>query len=410
MIGTVAAALIGLLALVEGQAPTAQFIVTSASGPRPASSLRELRDDFSVRPGPPSPQTVAGDDLLALRRVGSTLPGDPVPPFVVLTGGERLPLGRPLAVRLEEEQLHFELAAPLRSGADRRLTLPQAAIDAIWLAYPAGVSESERGAQLRPDKPVRSRDAVVFRNGDRLEGTLKRLTSEQGVRLAHGNETTDVPLERIAFIVFNPDLQAGSRLRKRHARIVLSSGTRLRCTALALDDGQLQSRLAFGGDVSFPLAELVSLQVRLGSAVYLDELTPIEYRGTPFLDLAWPLAVQRNLRGGPLRLGSDVYDSGLTMHSRSRVSYALDGKYQTFEAQVGVDPLAGPQSAVKIGLEIDGRLLPGVDATCKAGESPLALRVEVREGKRLTLITDFGPRGDVQGHAVWADARLVKAK
>ena len=66
MIGPLAAAFFGLLVPLQGQSPTAQFVVTSASGALPAGGLRELRNDFSARLGPSPPQIVTGEDLLAL--------------------------------------------------------------------------------------------------------------------------------------------------------------------------------------------------------------------------------------------------------------------------------------------------------------------------------------------------------
>jgi hypothetical protein len=120
--------------------------------------------------------------------------------------------------------------------------------------------------------------------------------------------------------------------------------------------------------------------------------------------------VGRTLRDEALRLGTDVYDTGLAMHSRSRVEYALEGHYRTFEAVVGVDAKAGPRASVTVSVEIDGKSAPGAHHLCKLGDPPVSLRIPVQGARRLTLITDFGPLGGVQGHALWTDARLVKTK
>ena len=43
----------------------------------------------------------------------------------------------------------------------------------------------------------------------------------------------------------------------------------------------------------------------------------------------------------------------------------------------------------------------------RGGMPPTPLSVDVRGGKRLSLIVDFGERGDELDHADWLDARLV---
>src|SRR5262245_1551597 len=88
-------------------------VVDTVSGPRPAASLLAIEPGFTVKLGGKTPATVAGGDLVALRRVGVPLPELCAPPFVVLTTGDRLPLAKPLDLKLEDEAVHATLAVPL---------------------------------------------------------------------------------------------------------------------------------------------------------------------------------------------------------------------------------------------------------------------------------------------------------
>ena len=75
-----------------------------------------------------------------------------------------------------------------------------------------------------------------------------------------------------------------------------------------------------------------------GQAVYLSDLVPKRYEFTPFfLEIQWPLVPDANVAGRQLSLGNDFYDKGLGMHTKSQVTYALDGNYRWFEARVGLE-------------------------------------------------------------------------
>ena len=378
------------------------FRVVTVAGPISAARVTGI-DKFRLDVKSDRSRSLSPDDWIALRREALPRPATPAAPFVVLSGGDRLPIVRPEAARLDDERLTFVPAPPIVPATGAEMTIPQAGLAAICFTLPTGVDDFDR------IPPATKGDVVVLRNGDRLQGSLKRL-AEGVVTLTQGEKTTTIPFERLAAILFDPELQARTRPRTLFVQAVLVGGARLRLKTLSLEaGGQLVGTLPVGGAVRLPLDRVVELQVRNGAAVYLDELKPASVEETPFLDTTWPSPSVRGrtLLGDPLRLGVDVFDSGFAAHSRTRIRYALDGKYRTFEAIVGVDPKAGSRAAVRIGVEVDGK--PAVSQLCKAGDSPVPLRVDVSGAKTMTLVTDFGPLGDVQGHAIWAEPRLVRA-
>ena len=171
----------------------------------------------------------------------------------------------------------------------------------------------------------------------------------------------------------------------------------------------LLGKTLFGAAVDVPLSEIRALDVRQGPAVYLSDLSPESYQHTPFLNISWPLMKDASVVGRPLRLGPDTFDKGLGMHTQSRATYKLLGKYRWFEAVVGLDERTGAWAELRVKVMLDGK-----EQDLKAGpvrslsDGPLTLRLDVRQAKELTLSIDYADFGDVQGHVNWADARLIK--
>jgi hypothetical protein len=223
-------------------------------------------------------------------------------------------------------------------------------------------------------------------------------------------QTQILPFERVAQIAFNPEFQSRPRFKNAYADAILAGGSRLSLVKLSTvgPDGKFAATTLLGQRCTFGANDLIALRIRQGKAIYLDELKPKSYESTPFLDVSWPLTTGRSLLGGALTVGDDTYPLGLGMHSRGKATYALNPADQWFEAIVAVDAAAGAGAAVRIDLELDGRAVPGAARTLTSHDAPATLRIELKNAKLLTLVTDFGPRGDIQGHAVWADARLIR--
>src|SRR5690242_13936297 len=66
------------------------FILETIAGERLRGPLAQLREDWSVRLGPPSPRSRDGDAWLTLRRADLPPPPHPSEAQVLLTNGDRL--------------------------------------------------------------------------------------------------------------------------------------------------------------------------------------------------------------------------------------------------------------------------------------------------------------------------------
>jgi hypothetical protein len=385
---------------------TPQFTVSTADGKSFKGPLSELTPDWGVRLGD---QRVAGTNVLSLRRTGQVLPPMPEGKHILLANGDRIPVAGP---RLEGERFHFR-HPDLADG--KETSLPLAAVSVLWLAAPdRAEAESRQRLRYRLTHETRSRDQVLLRNGDTLEGVFSGLDAKK-VEIEVEKKVVAVNLAQVAAVALSTDLADTLRPKGVYGHVVLladdeSLGGRLSLSAAECKDGKtLQATTVFGASLTVPLDRVAALDLYRGRAVYLSDLKPSKYEHTPYLDCKWPYVADGSVAGCELRLAGSAYDKGIGLHSQSRLSYELGGAFQRFEATVGLDDQTGRRGSVRVKVLADGKPLDiGPDRELTASAGPLSVNVSVAGVKELTLVVEFGRGADVEDHVDWVDARLVK--
>jgi hypothetical protein len=248
-------------------------------------------------------------------------------------------------------------------------------------------------------------DRLLLDNGDELAGLLEKIEPD-AVELKTGVGAMDIELGRVAAIVFNPALRRKMSDDVARTWLGFDDGSRLPATGPRLDSSALQFS-AFGQTWTTASKHLVFLQPVSGSAVYLSDLKPGEYRFVPYLDLMWPYRIDRGVTGAWLRSGGILYPKGIGMHSAARLTYNLDQPYKRFQAELAVDDSAASGGSVRFRVFIDGQEKFTSD-TIRGGMKPLPISVDLRDAKQLDLVVDYADRADVQDHADWLNARLIK--
>jgi hypothetical protein len=273
-----------------------------------------------------------------------------------------------------------------------------------------------------------SRDRLLLENGDVVEGLLsgggrpavqgppapQDVPRLEAIRIQVADGTAEVPVERVAALVFNPSLverpaAAGQRAwigfgddglflvdriesQSGLTTLVLPGGVRLRT-----DDEGFRDSVQFVQPVG-------------GDVVYLSDLEPLGYRHIPYLTLAWDYGRDRNVLGGRLRAAGRVYVKGLGMHSTSRLAYRLDGKHARLEAELALDDDAGREGSVIYRVYTTGASggwTPAYESPIvRGGDPPRPISVEISGARAIALIVEHADRGDIQDHANWLDARL----
>lgn len=406
----VSLALLGPVSFVGAQPPLS-FIVHSIDGPLPPGPLIKFAENWNIRLGGANPKLIDGAEFIALRRLDIGPPPLPLKNVVLLTNGDWLPFVTKAGLpSLQEDNLRLATPVGVRSADKERMTLPLAFVSVIWFTAPAG-EEEPAAALWRLHQSRRARDVVLFRNGDRLEGAVKGLDATGELRLLTDEKEIDLPLSRLAAVAFGTELQARPRSKGPIGVATLAGGARLSFANLALDADRTRfaGKILAGPNVSFPLEQLIALDLLQGKAVYLAELPVLKFESTAYLGLTWPLGKNQAVGGGSLRLAEAWYDKGLGTRGQCAVTYRLDGGYRRFEAWAGLDQAAGPRSRLQFKVLVDGREmeLPAKGRRTRL-DPPLEIQLDLKGGKELTLRADFDGFGDVQALATWANARLIK--
>ena len=255
------------------------------------------------------------------------------------------------------------------------------------------------------------RDVLLYRNGDAVRGALGGFTPNGVTFTPDGGAARDVARADLAAVGFNPRFARARKPKGPYAHLVLTDGTRLDVTELAVQKNALVAKAVCGPEVVVPLSKLVSLDVFQGPATYLSDLKPKKAETTGFLGDGWSWAADRTVRGHPLRLltkdGETACDRGLGTHPKTVLTYDLGGKCTRFEALVGLDAATGKRGRADVRILLDGKEVALPDLKSLAAGVAVAVKVDVRGAKELTLVVDFGPTGDVQADVNWGDARLV---
>jgi hypothetical protein len=383
------------------------FTVHTISGVDFTGDIKKLAPDGSVELGGPRTTTIAAAHVVSIRRTPLHLPSYPERAVIVLTHGDRVPFDAQKPLKLDDGRVSFSIASAERAEPVR---VPRAFIALLWLAVPEATRDSDL-LIVRLLKAKRSRDVLLLRNGDQLAGTLTAIDPVKGVRLDTGNREVTVDQSQVSGIAFGTELQARIRVPKTYTHVVLANGGRLSFSAIQMDAGavKLDGKTLFGARLELPLDQIAGLEPRSARIVYLSDLKPKSYEHTPFLNVSWPLAVDTAVSGGPLRLAGSTFDKGLGVHSKSRVTYALDGEFRWFEALVGLDEGASRRARVRLHVLVDGREQnTGSGKELTGRDAPVPIRIDISKARELTLITDFGSYGDVRAHVDWADARLIR--
>jgi len=252
-------------------------------------------------------------------------------------------------------------------------------------------------------------DVLLLGNGDRISGAVVRI-SEQGVTFDTDAGVSTVPFERLLGAILEP--LAAERPDRLRARVLLADGSRLEAQSLQWTTKSLRARFYSETQHEVPLDAVVRVEVVGGRWQWLSELDPVSFAHTPFLTLDWPWQRDRNVRGGPVRVGGTHFERGIGVHSQSRLVYETGGDFAVFFSHFGLDDTAGPLADVDIEIRVDGQtrfhrkhIKHRPPDQHEPGDP---IRIELDGAKRLELIVTFGQNGDVQDRFNWAGAALIR--
>lgn len=369
--------LVGSLVVADGRATLA-----TATG----EVVLDVAELTSFEPAGAAAATVAAPSRVWLRS-GLELPA-------VRIGGAPAEGGRPARLAIETPGgLAFEVplttVRALRHGGATR---PQPALFAADLAQPP--TTDDLIYVVKDGKAQRSSVSVTAIGGDRIDFQLR-------------GSAYEFALDGLAAVVFGSTTGfAPDRQPRPRTRVVLTSGEAIEGRLLAAGPAGVRCQLDEGAVVDVPTARLLSLQIATDRLAWLSEMQP-RVEQTPAFDRIWTPTVDRSPIGAGLVLGGKTFTRGICIVPRARLTYDLGGRFDVFEATIGIDDRGGPDANAVFRVLIDGKVAFDSGPRTR-GQAPEALRLELQKAKELALEVDFGKNYDLGDFCVFADARVVQ--
>jgi len=276
------------------------------------------------------------------------------------------------------------------------------------LLVPPDQADARLKLFTRISLPADKSDLVYLKNGDSLAGELTSLADGK-LSIKGGTNTTVLPFSALLAFSFNPELTSIRKFSGAGVIVFLTDGSRLHAKNLrTTNTNSILADAAFGAELEIPLTAVHSLQMLGGSITYLSDLQPAHEKSEGFLGSGWTMRKDRNVSGGPLQVRGVEYATGLGVHSRSELTWKLDGKFRRFQATVGIDDSSQGKGSVVFRVLVDGKSA-FTSKPVTGIQEPLAIPpVDLTRAKSLTLIVDFGADADILDHADWCNACLIR--
>lgn len=353
----------------------------------------------------------------------------------LVVGEDRLDLADALSLRVASDAVERVPAVKaslwLRSGA----VLPCASLDgALVDGVPHLVAETASGARVSlPMSTIaalrsRANDPQTFaadrrapdENRDFLyvvkEGSPQRFSVvvervEQGtLHFDLRGKKYDFPLvgdDSVAAVVFGQNTGfAPDRRGTPHVQIELAGGERCGGALQALGE-TIRLQLDEGPVLEVPVRRLVAIDVDTDKLLWLSSAKP-RVEQTAAFDRAWPWTADRSPVGEGIVLAGATHRRGLVLVPRTKLTYDLGGRFDRFEAVLGLDARSGPQAHAVMRVLVDGKV--AFESTfAGASAAPQKVSLEIANAKELALEADFGEHFDLGDLCAFADARVLRS-
>ncbi|QDT68907.1 NPCBM/NEW2 domain protein [Planctomycetes bacterium MalM25] len=254
-------------------------------------------------------------------------------------------------------------------------------------------------------------DTALLVGGDQLTGRVASL-DRKTLKFESAGEPLETTPDTIAAIKL---AGSGESFPEPSCLIGFRDGSLFRAERLTVSSEGFTATLQ-GAEFAGRASTLSLVQPLDSGVTYLSDLEPIDYRHTPYFDLAWPFTRDRGLRGGLLAGGGVRRAKGLATHSAARLIYRLDGDTQRFRATLAIaDPPAESATAGSVVFRVylvkGGAFEPAYESPIvRAGDPAASIDLDCAGAAALALVVDYADGGDAGDEALWLDARLVRTE
>lgn len=313
---------------------------------------------------------------------------------VVRFGGEPAADGKPATLRVE-------------TPSGLTLTFPLGAVRAL---RHGGLERPEPNLfRADLDKPSANDDLLYVVKDGKAQRSLVTVTGlrSDGIDFLLRGDAYEFELKGLAAVVFGANTGLPpDRQPKPRVRLELCRGEAFDGRLLGLDATSARLRLDEGVEVVVPSAQLLRFTVQSDRLAWLGDLKPVVTQ-TPAFDRTWPPTFDRSLGGAGFQLAGERFARGVGLVPRTRLDYELGGRFDVFEARIGIDDRGGAEANAIFRVLVDGKVAYE-SAAKKRGDAAELVRVPLQKAQRFAIEVDFGANYDLGDHCVFADARVLQ--
>lgn len=395
-----------LLAVFSGGIAAAQGLVGTVSTIEGASLTGRLGVAADGRATVTGSAGTTALDLAQLMAFEATDPKPQhveAPHHVWLRSGLDLPATRLTGVAAADGHpslLHIELPSGLA------IDVPIGMVRALRHGGPERPEPSLFAADLQ--KPPSNDDLLFVQKDGSSQRSTARVLGLRGddVQFTLRGRQYDFGLAGIAAIVFGQNTGfAPDRQRQPRTTVALRTGEQLEGRVTSIDDA-VHLRLDEGSEVAIPATAVLGLGIVSDRLVWLSTLSP-KVEQTPAFDRVWPWTRDASPAGPGIVLAGKTHRRGLGLVPRTRLTFDLGGRYDVFEALIGIDDRGGPRAHALFRVLVDGKVAYESEPMT-LGAPPVPVHIELQRCQQLALEADFGKNYDLGDYCVFADARVVQ--
>jgi len=389
---------VGYLPLVSNAQPT-PILLRTVDTQLVAGQLESFSLDRGLRFAPDGgaePVIIPARDLVELNPVRQEPPAASHADVLALNNADRL-IGSVSIVGDDLLAIETALLGILRIPVERLTT---------WIT-PLGQSQDwkKRVAAFIDDRND-GKDRVLMINGDEATGVLA--ATPDGLAIESASGPIMIPMDRVvAAVVFSPETSHPDADRSQlAARITFSDESLLTVESLHWADGKVHLTGLHHAERIVDASRIARIEILRGRWEWLTDRSPISFEQTPTFAIHWPYQVNRNVVRGPLKVAGQSHRVGIGVHSRTSLTYDLQGRCDEFVTAYGLDDDSHSLADVTVKIIVDGQVRHHRESVTP-GDLHGPFRVNTSRANHLELVVDFGKFGGVGDRFNWIEPAFI---
>ena len=286
------------------------------------------------------------------------------------------------------------------------------------LAHYAGVFSATVGTYGAPFSPG-TVCRVRFAGLDEMQAEkLMRVGTEQILLTTKLKSIETVKRQFVRMIELNsPALPAPSPDDEKlgpEVIVRLKAGDLIRGRLMKVNDNVLTLRTSCLGDKDIQRSLLAALFLSASpndkglGLTWLSSMKPEKSFHTPVFDAEFAARFDTTVDGGDMMIQGQPIERGIGVHSKSELTFKLDGTPRRFFSLYGIDAETNGRGGVTARVLADGKEV-WKSGYVSAKDAAKIVSVDLGPAKTLTLEVDYGSDGDDSGdHFNWGWASVIR--